>query len=247
MFEKLKLKEDQVITEKNTKDFYIGVKKKRKNKVLDSDYEESKYDDYGGFDADQSAISKVEESDEEFITEELFQKALQATLEQGILKIIHNNLEMKKKKNKSFIGKRKKGLKGKIKSKYGKGKDKSLILKSNKGSARKGGGESVDKKKLKNNYSLNYDDMTQYKPLCPALPSNIPKPLNIADRIRAAKRLNMTRRDMTEQKIVKNIIAHNNPADMQNFEVLYISNKNDPFLPDSLRNNDSRDGFPPLV
>ena len=63
-----------------------------------------------------------------------------------------------------------------------------------------------------------------------ALPRNLSSPPNIAERIRAAKRLHMTRREMTEQKIVKNIILHNDPSDIQNFEVLYISNKNNRFL-----------------
>ena len=79
------------------------------------------------------------------------------------------------------------------------------------------------------------------------MPSSISQPPNIADRIRAAKKLHMTRRDMTEQRIVKNIIAHNNPSDVQNFEVLYISNKTDPFAPESLRNRDAMGQFPPLV
>lgn len=95
-----------------------------------------------------------------------------------------------------------------------------------------------------NNTSLNYD-LLKYKPLQPALPSSMIAPPNIADRIRAAKRLHMTRRDMTEQKIIKNIAMHNNPADIQNFEVLYISNKNEKFLPDGF-GHDSKQTFPPL-
>ena len=77
------------------------------------------------------------------------------------------------------------------------------------------------------NVSMGVNDFKHLKPLCPALPPLIPAPSTIADRIRAAKRLHMTRRDMTEQKIVNNILTHNNPSDVQNFEVLYISNKNE--------------------
>jgi hypothetical protein len=94
------------------------------------------------------------------------------------------------------------------------------------------------------NVSMNFDLM-KYKPLGPALPSSMIAPPNIADRIRAAKRLHMTRRDMTEQRIIKNIAMHNNPSDIQNFEVLYISNKNDSYGPDAFA-NDSRQAFPPL-
>lgn len=93
---------------------------------------------------------------------------------------------------------------------------------------------------------MNYDSFNIYKPLCPALPKGLAQAPSIADRIRAAKRLHMTRRDMTEQKIIKNIMMHNDPADVQNFEVLYISSKNERFLPESFRREDSKQEFPPL-
>lgn len=159
----------------------------------------------------------------------------------------------KKNRNKSFVSKRKKGLK--IKSKAGinksirlKSSNNTTMIKKFKESSRKGGDSTrIGKQNSRRNFSMDYDDVTKYKPLCTALPSNMPVPPSIADRIRAAKRLHMTRRDMTEQKIIKNIVMHNDPADVQNFEVLYISNKNDPFVPESYRGNISRGEFPPLV
>jgi hypothetical protein len=69
------------------------------------------------------------------------------------------------------------------------------------------------------------DSFKKYKPLISALPQNLPNPPTMAERIRAAKRLKMTRRDITEQRIIRNILMHNDPGDIQNFEVLYVSNK----------------------
>lgn len=90
IFEKLKNKDDQLNTEKTSKSLYLGVRKKKKKTVKNLKLEESKIEhednDYGSFDDGQSSVMKAEESDEELITEEMFQKALQATLEQGIVK-----------------------------------------------------------------------------------------------------------------------------------------------------------------
>ncbi|CAI2378645.1 unnamed protein product [Moneuplotes crassus] len=229
VFERLKLKDEQMTTEKDPDEFYIGTRKKRRSKGIEEDKMGDSF--YGGFDPDQSAISKADDSDEEFITEELFQKALQAALEQEMRK------KARGRKNKSFTGKRKKGTK--LKGGHGKGskgKEKSLIL-----------------EKYKKNMTVNMEriammdeSVAKFKPLCTALPTSLPKLPNIAERIRAAKRLHMTRRDMTEQKIVKNIIAHNDPSDVQNFEVLYISNKNEPFLPEPFRQRDVGGQFPPI-
>lgn len=84
----MKMKEDQTTTDKVPKDFYIGMKKKKRKKVNQT-LEESKLDDsfygYGELKNEQSGINKAEEPEEEFITEELFQKALQAALDQGII------------------------------------------------------------------------------------------------------------------------------------------------------------------
>lgn len=88
IFEKLKIKDDQLNTEKTSKGLYLGVRKKKKKTTKNLKLEESKMDlednDYISFDGDRSSVMKAEESDEELITEEMFQKALQATLEQGI-------------------------------------------------------------------------------------------------------------------------------------------------------------------
>jgi len=89
IFEKLKIKEDQLHSESNTKNFYLRITKKRKHVSRSDSLDESKenhsgptLDDTNAY-GDNSRITKAEESDEEFITEELFQKALQATLKQG--------------------------------------------------------------------------------------------------------------------------------------------------------------------
>jgi hypothetical protein len=37
----------------------------------------------------------------------------------------------------------------------------------------------------------------------------------------------MTRREITENRIIQNILLHNDPKDMQNFNDLYISTRND--------------------
>jgi hypothetical protein len=88
IFEKLKIKDDQINTEKTSKSLYSGIRKKKKKANRDSKFEESKADDghndYDSFECDQSSIMNDEGSDEELITEEMFQKALKATLEQGI-------------------------------------------------------------------------------------------------------------------------------------------------------------------
>jgi hypothetical protein len=83
----------------------------------------------------------------------------------------------------------------------------------------------------------------KYKPLVPALPKTIGSPPTIADRIRAAKKLNMTRRDITEQRIIRNILLHNNPKDVHNFEVLYIANKQNSALENQLNREISRNTF----
>mmetsp|Transcript_10821 Transcript_10821/g.9549 ORF Transcript_10821/g.9549 Transcript_10821/m.9549 type:complete len:192 (+) Transcript_10821:211-786(+) len=89
-----------------------------------------------------------------------------------------------------------------------------------------------DKTSLQNSQSneILYSKLESYKkytPLISALPKNLPNAPTIAERIRAAKRLHMTRRDLTEQKIIRNILMHNDPGDIQNFEVLYVTNKQD--------------------
>lgn len=90
------------------------------------------------------------------------------------------------------------------------------------------------------------DNYNKYKPLITALPQTMGSPPTIAERIRAAKKLHMTRRDMTEQKIIKNIIMHNDPSDLQNFEVLYISNKHDRLMEHNAYHQKSRNEFPIL-
>ncbi|CAI2378793.1 unnamed protein product [Moneuplotes crassus] len=227
-FEKFKIKDEHMSPDDDSEEFKI-MKKKKKN------FEEEKFGDSfydtSAIGANKSCIPNAEDSDEEYITEELFQKALQAALEQ----------EKKKKKGKgkgkNISGKKKKGAKlNRRGSKMSKKKDKPSVL-----DKYKKGKKSGDVEK----FSLVDASVTKYKPLCTALPSSFPQPMNIADRIREAKKMNMTRRDMTEQKIVKNIIAHNDPSDVQNFEVLYISTKNEPFLPDSFSRRDAGGQFPP--
>ena len=208
IFEKLKMKEEFQVSNKQPTNFYIGAKKKkipygREVKLSpDYDYEETK-------------TFKDDHSDEELITEEMFQKALKATLEQEA-----KNKAKSGRKKKSMRTNRKSSSKNRVFQQTGA----SLILNKYKNMKRKESG--YDTSKVKKNFSMDYDNIEQFKPLCTALPMSMPQPPTIADRIRAAKRLHMTRRDMTEQKIIKNIMIHNDPSDMQNFEVLYVSNKN---------------------
>ena len=109
-----------------------------------------------------------------------------------------------------------------------------------------------------------------HKPLVSALPRNLPSPPTIAERIRAAKRQHMTRRDLTEQKIMRNVCLknlqlqnpkkvipssayknmllkdqmHSNPNDLDNFEVLYISNKQLRAKENEIYRENSRNNFP---
>lgn len=82
------------------------------------------------------------------------------------------------------------------------------------------------------------DSYKKFKPLISALPQNLTSPPTIAERIRAAKRLHMTRRDITEQKIIRNILMHNDPGDLQNFEVLYVANKQSRMLTENVYQQD---------
>jgi len=82
-------------------------------------------------------------------------------------------------------------------------------------------------------------DFKKYKPLISALPQTMGSPPTIAERIRAAKK--MTRRDLTEQRIIRNIYLHNNPQDVNNFGVLYVSNKQKSSFEQQLANEDSKD------
>lgn len=90
------------------------------------------------------------------------------------------------------------------------------------------------------------ENQKKFKPLISALPRTLESPPTIAERIRAAKKLHMTRRDMTEQKIIRNILMHNDPKDMQNFEVLYITNKQQKLLHDQIYQEGSRNEFPSI-
>ena len=92
----------------------------------------------------------------------------------------------------------------------------------------------------------NLDNLKKYKPLISALPHNMASPPTIAERIRAATRLHMTRRDITEQRIMRNILMHNDPRDLQNFEVLYITNKQKRAENDDKYTIKSRNQFPSI-
>ena len=86
VFEKLKRKEDQFEAEIKKKEPNFEFKKKRKPKKINQDIEDSKSskDRIGAEkDYEDSESSKSENSVEELITEEMFQKALQATLQKG--------------------------------------------------------------------------------------------------------------------------------------------------------------------
>jgi hypothetical protein len=221
VFEKLKIKEDQLNAEMTTRDFYIRTRTKKKIS-RDYSFEESKLEttrpatiNQSLGQGDISRVSKGEESDEELITEELFQKALQAALENKSL-AQKKKKKLKQKSKKSRLNKSLKPKKSEKSNILARIREKKNIKES-----------LVVESFSRRNISMIYSDKFKYKPLCPALPPNLPTPPTIADRIRAAKKLHMTRRDMTEQKIIKNIQMHNNPADLQNFEVLYISNRND--------------------
>lgn len=94
----------------------------------------------------------------------------------------------------------------------------------------------------------NLDHYKKYKPVISALPKDIGNTPNIAERIRAAKRLHMTRRDITEQKIIRNIYMHNDPSDVQNFEVLYVTNKQNQLIHNKIyrETEKSRNQFPSI-
>lgn len=256
LFEKLKAKEDQLIAETTTKDYYTGTKKKKKTKgqipnTIDNFKTEGSpiklSKRQSKMQRDESDDSKSEGSEEELVTEEMFQKALEATIQRGKVLILIHCIEMEKKKRKKAKTKPKGKSKIKLtKRASGKGKSKRRDKTMRVGdSFRKEDRFVVSDSYMQSNVSMNYEDCKKYKPLCTALPGNLKAPPTIAERIRAAKRLHMTRRDMTEQKIIKNIMLHNDPADVQNFEVLYISTKNEKLLPEQLE-EDSKQVFPPL-
>jgi len=90
MFEKLKRKEDKFKVETEYKETRFEVQKKRKIKNIGDDImaaksgriDEDKEDMQGDYEH-ESNTSKSDASVEELITEEMFQKALQATLQRG--------------------------------------------------------------------------------------------------------------------------------------------------------------------
>lgn len=91
-FERLKIKEDKLNAEIATREFNLGFQKKQKmpsdNESGDENQEHfrSKTLKKGRAEDEVSNISHIEESEEELITEEMFQKALQATLQKGMIR-----------------------------------------------------------------------------------------------------------------------------------------------------------------
>lgn len=241
IFEKLKKKEDQYEAEAKSKEPQFEIRKKIKKAKHEagdgknSSRKKEKEEDNEEYSDDSNEESKSDTSVEELITEEMFQKALQATLQKEMEKKNKKPKKSKIKIKKNVSMSRRLNSKNKL--------QKSTVRKLNE-TFKQSSTNELGLSESKRNVSVVHD-ATKYKPLQPALPRSMVHPPNIADRIRAAKRLHMTRRDMTEQKIIKNIAMHNDPADIQNFEVLYISNKNEKFLPEGFMRNSSQ-AFPPL-
>ena len=249
-FERLKKREEELKAEAalSGKMFKKG---KKKNKF---DIDESfSFDDGHGHtidlrnknvkfkgDGDLSDISqsKDNESEEELVTEEMFQKALAQT-----------KLEMEqkiKKKRKSRFRVRKKKQVHMHKRVELKEFSKKEVVQVSRANTSLANYTSLQGSSSNQVLHSKLDSFKKYKPLVTAVPRPLVEPPTIAERIRAAKRLHMTRRDMTEQKIIKNILLHNDPQDVSNFEVLYISNKYDRMMQDQMYHDKAQEQLPKI-
>lgn len=191
-------------------------------------------------DGDLSDISQSKDGDseEELITEEMFQRALAQT-----------KLELEttsKKKRKSRFRIKKKQNVHMHKRVELRDQNKIEIPQESRANTSIANYSSVYQTSSNHALHSRLDTYKQYKPLVTAVPKPIVDPPTIAERIRAAKRLHMTRRDMTEAKIIKNITLHNDPSDINNFEVLYISNKYDRMMKDNAYHDKIREELPKI-